>query len=295
MGNSNISFNPSLTTNAAGTFGVSSDGYIQGLAMDSPSIRSQLAGGVLSAAETLPMWGGIALFESIALSTVNGNMGPTVGRALTAAAIAGFSVFNQAHNWVTSPQSEAPSAGAGMMVPFYRIGSDARIAVACDPSLVSLDGGATNQQVSWDFNNQRLQAYDAATATYALTSITSSYANGVYTFVVVAAVPTLAGGVGDAINVSGVTGTGAALVNGNQNITAFTDNQHFTFTVNAASAAIATGALAGTLLMNAGVAALPLYVRVLHINIGNSKIIQYDAVNNLVHWNPAGSCALIIL
>ena len=81
------------------------------------------------------------------------------------------------------------------------------MALACDPSLQSLYGGLTTQQVSWDFNNQLIQPYDASTATYSLTSITSSYAAGVYTMVVVAAVATLVGGVGDLINVGGVTST----------------------------------------------------------------------------------------
>ncbi|WP_343743367.1 hypothetical protein [Herbaspirillum huttiense] len=290
---SNIAFNPYLTTNALGSFSVQSNGLVQGAAMDDPSVRNYLAGGTLAVTEILPMWGGCAIFENIPGATSDGATGGTVGRATSLTNLTGFSVVNQAHNWVTSPQSQAPSAGAGMTVPFYRLGSGARIAVAMDPSLVGLDGGLITQQVSWDFFNQRLQAYDASTPTVSVTSITSSYSNGVYTFVVVAAASTTEGAVGDAINVSGVTGTGASLVNGNQIITAYTDNQNFSFQVRAASGAIATGALSGTIVLNYGTGALP--VKVLETQVGNSKIIAYDAVNNYVNWTNNGSAAVILI
>ena len=157
---SNISFNPVLTSVASGTFSVQSDGYVQGVALDDPAIRNSLAGGILASTETLPMWGGIAIFEDLPAAGADA-LGGTVGRAADNAHVTGFSVFNQAHHWVTSPQSEVPSAGAGMTIPFYRIGSGARIAVQCDPALVSLDGGLISQQVSWDFTNQKLIAYSS--------------------------------------------------------------------------------------------------------------------------------------
>jgi hypothetical protein len=289
----NISFQPFATTNAAGSFSIQSDGYVQGVALDDPAIRFALSGGPLAATESLPMWGGVGIFENIPTSTQNSSVGSNIGRATSLTNLTGFSVLNQATAWVTSPQSECPSAGVGTTVPFYRLGSGARIALAIDPSMVTLDGGLITQQVSWDFNNQRLQPFDAATATYSLTSITSSFANGVYTFAVVGAVATPVGAVGDAINISGVTGTGASLVNGNQIVTAFTDNQHFSFQVTAASGAIATGALGGTLLLNYGTGALS--VKILKLNIGNSKIVTYDAVNNLVHWTNNGSTAIALI
>jgi len=200
---SNISFNPLTTTNGLGSFSVQSDGYVQGVALDDPAIRNALAGGYLAAAETLPMWGGVAIMENIPPSTSDGALGGAIQRADTNAHITGFSVFNQAHNWVTSPQSQVPSAGAGMTVPFYRLGSGARIAVAIDPALVSLDGGLITQQVSWDLTNQKIIAYS--------------------------------GGI---------------------------------------------GALA---------------CKILQINIGNSKTVTYDGVNNLVNWNNSGSCAIILI
>lgn len=292
MSASNISFNPYLTSTAAGSFSVQSDGYVQGVALDDPAIRNSLAGGSLATTETLPMWGGVAIQELLAASTANGPTGNNVGRATTNARITGFSVFNQANAWVTSPQSQAPSAGAGMTIPFYRMGSGARIAVAMDPSLVSVAGGLITQNVTWDINNQRLTPYDAATTTYAVTSMTPTDSGGVCTIVVAMTVPSLVGGIGDAINISGAVngGTGGnGLVNGNFIVTSYTSPSLFSIQVTAAAGAIAT--ITGTIVLNETVGALA--CKILGYNIGNSKIVTYDAVNNYVNWNDSGSAAII--
>ncbi|HET8704809.1 MAG TPA: hypothetical protein VFM46_00795, partial [Pseudomonadales bacterium] len=178
---------------------------------------------------------------------------------------------------------------------FFRLGSGARLAVACDPSLASLNGGLITQQVSWDFNNQRLQPYDAATPTVNVTSLTATYSatTGLWTFAVVAAAATVVGAVGDAINLSGVTGTGAASINGNQLVTSFTDNQHFSFKIAAGATAYTAGAQTGTIVLNQGVAALN--VKVLEVNVGNSKIVNYDAINNVANWINSGTAAIIQL
>jgi hypothetical protein len=297
-----VPFSPYVTTSAAGSFNVSSGGVWQGMPYDDPAIRYSLVAGVLASTETLPMWGGVGISEALSgLSTLPGaELGNIITRATTETAtssggLTGFSVFQMNYAAINSPQSPVPLIGSGGQVNFYRLGSGARIPVAMDPSLVSLEGGIISAQVSWDFNNQVLQPYDASTATYSLTSITSSYSSttGLYTMVVVAAEATPVAGVGDSINVSGVTGTGAALVNGDQTITAFTDNEHFTFQVAAASGAIATGALSGTLLLNYGTGALN--VKVIGIEIGNSGIVQYNSVTGAATWNRAGSCAIILI
>lgn len=287
-------FNPFGTTNAGGFFGVFSDGFTQGVAHDDPASRFWLSGGYLASTETLPMWGGVAISEYVPPQTnPYGHAGGSIGRATSAAGITGFSVFNQSHNGINWPQSQVPTIQNGMSVNFYRLGSNARIPVACDPSLVSLDGGLITQQVSWDFNNQRLQPYDASSATYAVTSITSSYSatTGLYTFAVVMAVPSLVGAVGDTINISGVTGTGNALVNGNQTVTSFTDNEHFSFQIAAASGAIATGALSGTIVLNAGTGLLP--CKILMLQVGNSRTVAWNPVTLTANWNNSDTCALI--
>ncbi len=291
---SNISFNPFATSNGAGSFSVQSDGLIQGVALDDPAIRNSLAGGYLASTETLPMWGGVAIQELLAPSTGDGSVGNSIGRATTNARITGFSVFNQAHAWVTSPQSQAPSAGAGMTIPFYRLGSGARICVAMDPSLLSLDGGLITQNVTWDINNQRLTPYDAATSTYAVTSMTPVDSGGVCTIAIVMTVPSLVGAVGDAINISGAVngGTGGnGLVNGNFLVTSFTDSSHFSIQVTAAAGAIAS--ITGTIVLNETTGALA--CKILQVNRGNSKIVAYDATNNYVNWTNNGSAAVILI
>lgn len=291
----NTPFYPYATTNAQGSFSVQSAGYVQGVYQDAPATRYSLAIGTVSASATRPIWGGMAISESIApASGYDRTQGGTIVEASAVSNITGFTVFNNAYAWVGSPSSPVPTAGAaGMTVPFFRLGSGIAIPVAMDPSLVSLDGGLITSQVSWDFNNQVLQPYDAATATYSVTSATSSYSNGVYTIAIVMAAASPVAGVGDLINISGVTGTGASLVNGNQTVSAFTDNQHFSIQITAASGAIATGALTGTIVLNYGTGALP--VKILDINAGNSMTVSYNATTGAATWNRQGYAALIQL
>jgi hypothetical protein len=287
-----VPFNPYGTTNAQGSFSVQSAGYVQGVYQDDPAIRNALATGVLSASATVPLWGGVPISESIAGATADSTLGGSIIQAASVANITGWSVFNNAYSMVGSPTSPVPLAvNAGASVAFFRSGCGIRIPVGMDPSLVSLDGSLITSQVSWDFNNQILQPFDASTTTYAVTSMTSSFASGVYTIAVVMTVPSLVGAVGDSINISGVTGTGAALVNGNQVVTAFTDASHFSFQVTAAVNAIATGALTGTIVLNAGTVALP--VKILGISAGNSMTVIYNPATGAATWNRSGYAALI--
>jgi len=164
----NIAFNPLLQTNAAGMFNIESDGFVVGTAMPDPATRFALAGGWLAAAETLPMFGGIAINESIPqerppVSRTDVALGGIIARATTLAAGAGtttgFSVFDQNYAAVNTPQSPVPMVGSGGLVNFYRLGSGARVALAIDPTLISLEGGLITQQVSWDFSAQRIIAF----------------------------------------------------------------------------------------------------------------------------------------
>ena len=160
-----LGYNPIKTSNATGSFNVESVGYVQGVAMAAPSIRNSLAGGVLAADETLPMWGGVGIYENVrgGVAAPGAVLGGIVGRAtsLTAAAaksLTGFSVFDQAHHMVQTPTSEVPVSLSNMSVHFYRFGSGARIPVLCDPALIDLQGQIITSEVGWDFVNQMLIA-----------------------------------------------------------------------------------------------------------------------------------------
>lgn len=291
-----IPFNYMSTVNAAGSFTVQTDGFVQGTMMDDPAERQKLRGGILASTETLPMWGGVGIYElipNLAAGNPDEHLGSVVGRATTvdqtnAAGLVGFSVFNQAHHMPVSTLSPVPLAGSGMSVHYVRLGSGVRIVVACDPSLASLEGGSVGQQVSWDFNAQRLQAYDASTATYALTSMT--WASGHLT--VVGAVAGPVGGVGDAVTISGATNTGTggtAAINKTFIVDGFTDNQHYTLAAPAAAGVY--GTIGGSPVINEGTGALT--VRVDRILLGNSMIVNYDPYLGISNWNYSGTCALI--
>jgi len=288
-----VPFNPYGTTNAQGSFSVQSAGYVQGVYQDDPAIRNALAVGSLSAAATLPLWGGVPISESIASSTADATLGGSIIQASAVANITGWSVFNNAYSMVGSPTSPVPLAvNAGASVAFFRSGCGIRIPVAMDQSLVSLDGGLITQNVSWDFNNQILQPYDAATATYSITSQTATFSGGVWTVAVVMAAASPVGGVGDSINISGATNSGTggnSLVNGNQVVTAFTDNQHFSYQVTAVAGAI--GTIAGTQVLNYGTGALP--VKILGISAGNGMTVNYNPATGAATWNRSGYAALI--
>jgi len=157
-----VSFNPTLTTNALGSFSIQSNGLVQGFANDDPSIRNALAGGTVSSSETVPMWGGIAIYENIPANTTNA--GGKIGRATSLTNLTGFSVFNQAYAGLQTAQSPVPLFATNATLNFYRLGSGARIAVKVDPALVSLEGGLITQQVQWDYTNQKLIAYTTGTA-----------------------------------------------------------------------------------------------------------------------------------
>ena len=286
-----ITINPMAVTNGAGMFNSQSLGYVQGDYIANLHYRLQLQAGQLASTETLPIWGGIPVQLYIP-GTNNQLAGGSIARATTVSQILGFTTFSQAPGMIQSAQRPVPLAAQLQTVNYFETGSGVQLAVACDPSFAAtLEGGLINQTCSWDFNNQCLQAYDASTSTVNVTSITSSYSNGVYTFAVVAAAATLVGAVGDLINVSGVTGTGAASVNGNQIVTAYTDSQHFSFQVTAASGAIATGALTGTIVLNEGVGTLS--VKIKNVSIGNSMTVSYNSATGNAFWNRNGTCALI--
>lgn len=163
-----IAFNPYLQTNAAGMFTIESDGLIVGTAFPDPAARFALSGGWLAAAETLPMFGGVGISESVPTERSTAPATPTrpdialgsvIARATAVANHTGFSVFDQNYAAVNTPQSPVPVVGSGGLVNFYRFGSGARVALAIDPTLVTLEGGLVTQQVTWDFTNQKIIAF----------------------------------------------------------------------------------------------------------------------------------------
>ena len=156
-----VPFNPYATTNALGSFGVSSDGYFQGIAVDNPAAMQFLNAGLLASTETLPMWGGVAVMSQIPLQ---GSVLGGIQRADNYVDLSGFSVFNQDYAMLSSPQSPAPVTLNGGQVNWYPMGCGALIPLAIDPTLAaSFQNGTTltNAQFSWDFTNQKIVTFSS--------------------------------------------------------------------------------------------------------------------------------------
>lgn len=284
----NVSFSPYVQTVADGSFNVSSEGYVQGTAMDDPSARYRLAGGYLSNDETIPMWGGVGITEDI--PGPDGGMPPNpsqvlggkIARALSltgSGALTGFSVFDQAMAMINTPQSPVPLSASGGPVNFYRFGSNARIALACDPALVDLDGNIITSQVSWDFDLQRLIPFVAGYGPLAISAITWN-ANVASVTVAANSLAT-----GDDVEISG---SDVAAYDGDWTITVV-DSTHFTFALPLASDP--GDATTGT--VNAGGGALN--VRILRVSPTNNMTVVYDPATGFAKWNRNGACALVLL
>jgi len=280
-----LSFNPTQTTNARGSFGTGWTGLIQGTALDSPSVRGALAGGVLATTETLPMWGGVGISEAVPSSpmTAAGTFGGSIRRAalLTGTvALTGFSVFDQNHSAINTPQSPVPLVGIGATMNLYRLGSGARIAVAADPVLASLGGGVINAQVSWDFAQQRLVPFVAA---YAANVIT----NAVWSAGAVTLTTTSPHGlgVGSVFTVGGFVPAG---YNGTFTAIAGTTGSTIVYALTPDPGA---DTVQGTLAAGGGA----LNVRVLSMQLGTSMVVVFDPVTRFATWNGAGAAAIILI
>lgn len=292
-----VSFQPFVqTAGNAGLFNATSKGLRQGTAYADPSTRYRLRAGILAQSETLPMWGGVGIYADIPGSastptTVpNTALGTVVGRALSltdaSKPLVGFSVSDEAYAMITSPQSPVPLAGSGMQVNYYQLGSLARLAVACDPGLISLMGGPIKPQVSWDFTNQLLVPY---LGTLTISSGTYNNTTGVISLVMSAPVTFDAG---DSATLASLTGTGAfASLDG-------------TWTVLTASGTAVTvqgpiGAGASTItggnLTIGGAASAALAVTVLDVQASNCETVTYAASTGFATWNYNGAAAVIQL
>ena len=284
----NLSLNPMATTNAAGSFGVQSDGFIQGVALDDPANRFNLASGTVAATETKPLWGGLPVAEL--LPGVNSSpRGSTIRRAASLAELEGFTVFNQAHNGLTTQQSPVPLYASGMSVSFYRLGSKMRVPLKASAQVVALGtaGASVKTPLAWDFvNNQVTTAAAAAFAGADIATTAVTYSNGVATATTASAHGLTAG---QYVKISGVA---PAAYNGT--VVVLTVPSATTFTYAPASAPGGSATTQGTIGAVAQ-ADITLPVKVISIESGNSKTVSYDSATGFLTWNNTDSCALVLL
>ncbi|MEK6487319.1 hypothetical protein WNJ68_06590 [Klebsiella grimontii] len=284
----NLSLNPMATTNAAGSFGVQSDGFIQGVALDDPANRFNLASGTVAATETKPLWGGLPVAELLP-GVKSSPRGSTIRRAVSLAELEGFTVFNQAHNGLTTPQSPVPLYASGMSVSFYRLGSNMRVPLKASVQVVALGtaGASVKTALAWDFVNDRVTT--AAAAAFAGSDIATSsvtYSNGVATATTASAHGLTAG---QYVKISGV-----APADYNGTVVVLSVPTATTFTYAPASTPGGSATTQG----NIGAVAqadITLPVKVLSIENGNSKTVSYDSTTGFLTWKNDDACALVLL
>lgn len=276
-----IVVNPITTSNASGSFNVQSGGYVQGIIQDDPVNIYKIAGGVLKSTQTLPVYAGMAISEFIPIG--DDPMGSSVDIASNSNVlnITGFSVFNSLHSAIISQSSNVPTISGGMGIQFCRLGSGVRVPLAIDSALASLDGSLITSQVSWDFTNQQLVPYNSQTTQLTISALT--WLGGV------AAATTSASNTlvtGDWVTINGAVPSG---YNGDFKITVV-DSTHFTYSLPINPG---TSPATGTPVVLAGGGALP--VKILKIQVGNSRVAVYNSVTGSVNYNNSGACALVLL
>ena len=291
-----IPYNPYVQIGGnAGLFNTTANGVRQGTAYADPSTRYRLRAGILAQTETIPMWGGVGIYANIPgggppAATPNPALGTVVGRATGPTGtlrLVGFSVFDEAYAMVTTPESPVPLAASGMQVNYYPLGSLARIALACDPAIISLRGTTVvSQSLAWDYTNQLLVPALAAQ------SISSGTYNSTTGLVSLTMTTAQAFDAGDSITVSGLGGTGAfaslagtytaTLVNGT--------NVQYIAATGLGAAAITSGQIT-----IGGAASTLLNVELLEVISTGCETVSYNAATGQASWNYNGACAIVAL
>lgn len=295
----NVTFNPyAQSAGNAGLFAPASNGVRQGTAYPDPATRYALRTGILDVNETLPMWGGVGIYENIptpASSNPRTQLGQIVGRATSLTGskqLAGFSVFDQAYGMITSPQSPVPLIGSYGQVMSYQLGSNARIAVQCSASLVALWGTSIQSQVSWDFVAQELVPFSASYGPVTITGATWANTLGGQTDFVVGTDLTAILAAGDVVDVTGVISTGGTGVgyNGNFTVVSVPDSTHLIVAQPSASSP-------GTYSSGGSIAAAggALKCKVLEVMDTNCETVTYNATTGYATYNFNGACAIIQL
>lgn len=163
---SGFTVNPVLTTNALGSFAASSTGYVQGVMLDDPVARFALLTGIVSPSASQPFWGGMGITESLPTAgTEAAEIGSVLALATSQANLTGFTVFNQGAAMVQTAQSPVPLSAQSMAINFVRLGSGARVVVACSSTVAAaFAGNPINTAAYWDYTNQVLLSAPGGTA-----------------------------------------------------------------------------------------------------------------------------------
>jgi hypothetical protein len=149
------------TTSApANLFLTQTGGYVQGLPHDDVVTRQFLTEGTLISSATFPMWGGIPIAENVNnTAALNEALGPVVFAATSQGGVTGFSTFLSMMHMTIDPGANVPLAAPLNGVGFFRLGTNTRLAVACDPALITAIAAGVeinSQSLFWDVTNLRI-------------------------------------------------------------------------------------------------------------------------------------------
>jgi hypothetical protein len=277
--------NPYQTSAKLGSFRRYTDGVFQGMADADAAVQNFLNQGQISPTATLPLWGGLPIAETVFQGNLGANK-PTLTAATTNAGITGFSVFDQGHHGVITPgPNNVPLFYPGMDLPFYRLGSGARIPVQASSALVSLVNGSIFPTVTWNFTTGELVPTTAGTAVTVSSIAVTGTAYPYTALVTTAAAHGL--NVGDTVTLAGFTPSGYNGTTYEVQAANFTTNT-FTILLTTNPGAVTT---AGTVAVTAGTGTLSVKVLSFH---SNARIVFNDPVSGNVYWND-GTAAIIQL
>lgn len=168
-----ITINPQQMTNAPNTFTINTYGGFQGMFVDDPAIRNELISALVAPSQSTPIAAGYGITEFLPTAGQEADsIGSVVTIATSQANLTGFTVWNQAHAMINSPQSPVPlaspgngSTGPGGAVSIFRLGSGARLWVQCASTVATAFAGvAVNTVAYWDYTNQLLLSSPGGTA-----------------------------------------------------------------------------------------------------------------------------------
>lgn len=166
-----VTFNPMPVTNNAGSFRITSQGYVAGTAYPNVAARNFLQAAIIdpSASSSAFFYGGVG----VTAKTVNPSGSPAVSTVLQKmldlatglSSLTGFAVFDQSAAGIQAPTSSVPLYSAGQSLNFYGFGSGACIALPITAAnAAELQGVADNTAVSWDYTNQVVIPYTTSGA-----------------------------------------------------------------------------------------------------------------------------------
>lgn len=168
-----VSFQPYATTTSTLSFQLQTDGFVQGFFQDSPVTRYALEGGVVSAAQATPIWGGLPLSLAVPAPGLLGSssgLGAIATVAASAATIDAWCCLNQASAGIITTNSTSPLFPSSASLNFGRIGCGMLLALPVNPTAVNtIANAASNLPIFW---NATLNAIDIVGAGAFSTALT---------------------------------------------------------------------------------------------------------------------------